>query len=61
MFTCAKILFLVSLLFGALVDPFDPYSPLNFKFFIILVCLLFIGHKGYNNHSGAYVYSRSTI
>ena len=35
MFTCARILFLVSLLFVALFDPFDPYSP--FKFFINLV------------------------
>ena len=35
MFTCARILFLVSLLFVALLDPFDPYSP--FKFLINLV------------------------
>ena len=32
-FTCARILFLVSLLFVALLDPFDPYSP--FKFLIL--------------------------
>ena len=36
-FTHAIILFLVSLLFVALVDPFDPYSP--FKFLIIIVQL----------------------
>ena len=48
------ILFLVSLLFVALLDPFNPYSPFNF---INLVCLLFIGHKDYN-HSGAHTYSR---
>ena len=35
-FTCARILFLVSLLFVALLDPFDPYSPLNFYFLFIL-------------------------
>ena len=52
------ILFLVSLLFVALLDPFDPYSP--FKFFINLVCLLFIGHKDYNNHTGAHTYRRYT-
>ena len=35
----AKILLLVSLLFVAvLVNPFDPYPPLNFELFIILVC-----------------------
>ena len=28
---------------------------LNFKFFIILACLLFIGHKDYNNRLGAYI------
>ena len=43
------ILFLVSLLFVALLDLFDPYSPLKFLIFIHLVCLLFIGHKDYNN------------
>ena len=32
MFSCAKILFL------------DPYSLLNFKFLIILICLLFIAY-----------------
>ena len=39
-FTCARILFLVFLLFVALLDPFDPYLAsyhLNFKFFINLV------------------------
>ena len=35
----SKIAFLVSLLFGALVGPFDPYSPFKFLFFIILVHL----------------------
>ena len=29
-------------------------SPLN------LVCLLFIGHKDYNNNTGAHIYSRYT-
>ena len=33
-FTCARILFLVSLLYVALLDPFDPY--LNFQFLLIL-------------------------
>ena len=32
-FTQARILFLVSLLFGALMDPFDPYSPFKFLIF----------------------------
>ena len=32
-FTRARILFFVSLLFVALLDPFDPYSPFKFKFF----------------------------
>ena len=50
-FTCARILFLVSLLFVALFDPFDPYSPFKFLIFINLVCLLFIGHKDYNNQA----------
>ena len=59
-FTCARILFLVSLLFVALLDPFDPYSPFKFLLFINLVCLLFIGHKDYNNHLGAHTYSRYT-
>ena len=31
---------------------------LNFKFFINLVCLLFIGHKDYNNNTGAHIYSK---
>ena len=31
----SRILFLVSLLFCCIVNPFDPYSPLNFNFFII--------------------------
>ena len=31
-FTRAKILFLVSLLFVALLDPFDPYSPFKFYY-----------------------------
>ena len=47
MFSCAKILFLVSLLFVAI-----PTHFLNFKFSIILVCLLFIAYL----HS-TYVYS----
>ena len=38
----------VSLLFVALLDPFDPYSP--FKF-LNLICLLFIGHNDYNNQA----------
>ena len=50
-FTCARILFLVSLLFVALLDPFDPYLPFKFLIFINLVCLLFIGHKDYNNQA----------
>ena len=33
MFTCTRILFLVSLLFVALLDPFDPYSPFKFLIF----------------------------
>ena len=56
--THARILFLVSLLFVALLDPFDPYSPFKFLIFINLVCLLFIGHKNYNNHSGTYTYTK---
>ena len=36
MFTCARILFLVSLLFVALFDPFDPYSPFKFLIFVNL-------------------------
>ena len=52
MFTHA-ILFLVSLLFRALVDPFDPYSP--FKFYNSSLSI-FIGHKEYcNDHLGAYI------
>ena len=36
MFTHASILFLVSLIIGALVDPFDPYSPFKFLIFLLL-------------------------
>ena len=32
-FTCARILFLVSLLFVALLDPLDPYLPFKFLIF----------------------------
>ena len=32
-FTCARILFFSSLLFVALLDPFDPYSPFKFLIF----------------------------
>ena len=32
-FTCARILFLVSLLFVAQLDPFDPYLPFKFLIF----------------------------
>ena len=42
------------------MDPFDPYSPFKNLILYSVVCLLFIGHKDYNNHSGAYVYSRYT-
>ena len=46
-----KILFLVSSLFVALLNSIPTYF-LNFQFFIILVCLLFIHAKGiYNNLS----------
>ena len=41
-FTCARILFLVSLLFVALLDPFDPYSPFKFLFFINLVTHVYV-------------------
>ena len=51
MFTRVTILFLVSLLFVALLDPFDPYSPFKFLIFIHLVCLLFLGHKDHNNQA----------
>ena len=44
MFSRPKILFLVSLLFVALLNSIPTYL-LNFKFFIILVCLLFIHAK----------------
>ena len=63
MFSRPKILFLVSLLFVALLNPkFNPY--LLFKFLIfyhsIIVCLLFIHAKhsilaGAQNVTGAYV------
>ena len=58
MFSRPKILFLVSLLFVALLNPkFNPYLPLNFKFFIIL---LFIHANnnllaGAQNVTGAYI------
>ena len=39
-FTHARILFLVSLLFVALLGTFDPYSPFKFLIFIFLICLL---------------------
>ena len=42
-FTRARILFLVSLLFVALFDPFDPYSP--FKFLIFYSSCLFTFHR----------------
>ena len=46
MFSRPKILFLVSLLFVALLNPkFNPYLPFKFFIFIILVCLLFIRAK----------------
>ena len=49
MFSRPKILFLVSLLFVALLNPkFNPY--LLFKFFIILVLLLKV-HKGHLTRS----------
>ena len=58
MFTHARILFLVSLLFVALyilVDPFDPYSPFKFLIFYYSSLLAFYRvFKHYNNHSGAY-------
>ena len=44
MFSCPKILFLVSLLFPALLNSI-PTCRLNFYYFIILVCLLFIHAK----------------
>ena len=50
-FTSDRILLLVSLLFVALLDPFDPYSSFKFLIFIHLVCLLFIGDKDYNNQA----------
>ena len=63
-FTCARILFLIFQkimaefysLFPYFLDPLDPYSP--FKFLIFCYSSLFtsIGHKDYNNHSGAYAY-----
>ena len=37
MFTCARILFLVSLLFVALLYPFDLYSSFKFLIFIIYI------------------------
>ena len=62
MFSRPKILFLVSLLFVALLNSIPTYL-LNFLIFlIILVCLLFIHAKHHNNLSagtqnvtGAYV------
>ena len=63
MFSRPKILFLVSLLFVALLNPkFNPYLLFKFLIFIILVCLLFIHAKqsnnllaGAQNVTGAYV------
>ena len=46
MFSYPKILFLVSLLFVALLNSIPTYF-LNFEFFIILVCLLFIHAKAF--------------
>ena len=39
------------LTFVALLIPSIPTHHLNFEFFIHLVCLLFIGHKDYNNQA----------
>ena len=62
MFSRPKILFLVSLLYVALLNSIPTYL-LNFEFFIILVCLLFIHAKhsyqyfsaGAQNVTGAYI------
>ena len=61
MFSCHKILFLDCLLFVALLNSIPTYL-LNFKFFIILVCLLLYMLSIHNNLSagaqnvtGAYV------
>ena len=62
MLSLPKILFLVSLLFVALLNSIPAYL-LNFEFFIILVCLLFIHaisihnnlSAGAQNVTGAYV------
>ena len=43
----AEILFLVSLLFVALLDPFDPYSP--FKFLIFYSSCTIVCHSGVTN------------
>ena len=43
-FTCARILFLVSLLFVALLDPFGPYLPFKFLIFINLVIIITYVH-----------------
>ena len=52
MFSRPKILFLVSLLFVALLNPkLNPY--LLFKFFIILVYLLFIHAKQARTEGGS--------
>ena len=53
-----RILFIVSLLFVALLDLFNPYSPFKFLIFINLVCLHFIGH---NNCSGQVLIHIATI
>ena len=50
MFSRPKILFLVSLLFVALLNSIPTYL-LNFKFFIILVCLLLYMLSIHNNLS----------
>ena len=58
-----SFLFLVSLLFVALLDPFDPYSPfkfLNFYSINLRSLFTFYMHKDYNNQSSTYTYSRYT-
>ena len=62
MFSHPKILFLVSLLFVALLNSIPTYLLQFLNFLIILVCLLFIHAKHHNNLSagaqnvtGAYV------
>ena len=37
-----RILFLVSLLFVALLDPFDPYSPFKFLINDLVLCYAYI-------------------